>query len=71
MRKTAPDPRAEGLAEIDAVWGPRGWFLTAHEAVLRDDPDVRYHAQKRAQVQAIAEARVAELRAALLARTRS
>ena len=60
MKTPKTDP---GLVEIDR-W--RDWFIRAHEDVLRDDPDVVYHEQKRQQVRTIADARVAELRAALV-----
>jgi hypothetical protein len=42
-RKRAPDPHAAELAEIDSVWGPDGWFVTAHEDTLRTDPDTHLH----------------------------
>jgi len=67
--RAADNPLAADLAEIDRVWGEAGWFVRAHEEVLRDDPDVVHHEQKRALAKAIAEARAAELRAALLARS--
>ena len=68
-KRRIPDPLEEDLAAIDRMWDPSsGWFVTATEEVLRTDPDVQYHAARRAQVKAIAEARKAELVAALLAR---
>jgi hypothetical protein len=39
------------------------WFIAAHEETLRDNPDIQTHAALRAQVRAIADARVAEVRA--------
>ena len=53
MRKTAPDPRAEGLAEIDR-W--EQWFRAAHEERLRDFPDTHLIEQERARVDACATA---------------
>jgi hypothetical protein len=57
-----------GLREIDDMWGPSGWYLTKYEEVLRADPDVMYHEQRRQQARAIAAARRNELQDALLAR---
>ena len=63
MKTPKTDP---GLVEIDR-W--HAWFIRAHEDVLRDDPDRAYHEQQRRQVRAIADAHVAEMRAAWVART--
>jgi hypothetical protein len=66
MRKKAPDPRAEGLQQI-ADW--ERWFRAAHEEMLRDYPDRHLVAQKRAEVDRLANAITAERRAQWLART--
>ena len=45
-RAATPDPRAEGLQEIDA-WDQ--WFRNAWEDILRDYPDPHLIAAKRAE----------------------
>jgi hypothetical protein len=58
-------PLDHGLEEI-AAW--EAWFRNAHEELLRDWPDPHLIEQRRADVDALANAITAERRAAYLAR---
>ena len=61
-------PRDPGLDEI-AVW--EQWFRNAHNQILRASPDQHLVEQERANIEALATAIAARMRADYLARTRS